>query len=280
MLTTLKRNSMWLFYAIFPPAEARYARILLRQQLDQEEVEIGSTSKRYLDWFDLSNETLQRLLREEDARASALEDKSAKVSVVLGIGLTIGGTIGKSLADGVSIPWLRIAVFVGLLIAMLYLLWGGWLAFRSGMTAKPRMAIGADWAVEAQKKRKSSRIAALIHFEKTNLIRNNDISVAVDCVRNGLIVFAAVVVMVLSAPLLVMVEQATANEHRHADPMPKQSAPVAKVRPVLPLPTSNEGPTTPEHHGWPCRSRPGATSSRQLGFGTVSAALNARDSTD
>ena len=174
------------------------------KNLEKERAVLGSSDSRYLDWFDLDSEKLDALIQTERERAKAIDEKAAKVTTVLAIGLTIGSTFAKSISDTVSIPILKTIVQLGLFIAMLYIVAGGLIGLMSGSLPKPQGGYGPDWEVDlvrAKRAPKRPRIDVLVEFEITNLIRNNDVSTALLCVRNGAIAFSIVVLLAEADPL-------------------------------------------------------------------------------
>ncbi|MEI7876163.1 MAG: hypothetical protein WCK95_28890, partial [Alphaproteobacteria bacterium] len=84
--------------------------------------------------------------------------------------------------------------------SMIYIMVGGFWALLSGSSAKAQSGYGPDWEVEiadAKDEPKQPRVKALISFELQNLMRNNDLSGALDCIRNGAIIMVLTMTVVL-----------------------------------------------------------------------------------
>jgi hypothetical protein len=192
-------------YLLLPPLEVHSAGKKLREKSETTAEELESRDQRYTTWYLIGVAKLDDLIQTERDRASKLDDKATKITAVLAIALTIGSSFGKSIVDKVSTPELRISVQFGLFLSMMYIVLGGWLGLFSGISAKPQRGYGPDWEVQLSQDNSASkqpRIEALIHFETANLIRSNDISGALQCVRNGVIIFFAVMLLAVTDPLI------------------------------------------------------------------------------
>jgi len=148
---------------------------------------------------------LDELIKAEGDRAAKLDDKAGKISAVLAVALAIGGTFGVSLVEKVSLSLLRTSMRIALLLAIIYILMGGWLALFSGNSAKPEGGYGPDWEARLSKEKsmdKQPRVEALVNFEIANLIRNNNISGALQCIRNGAALFFFVLLLAVADPMI------------------------------------------------------------------------------
>jgi hypothetical protein len=195
----LMKRVRGLIYLILPPLEVHSARKKLEKRSSNSE-ELSRTDQRYCSWYAISVEKLDELIKAESDRAAKLDDKAGKISAVLVLALTIGGAFGTSLIDTVSRPKCKAPMRFGLLLSVVYILLGGWLAFRSGSAAKPQGGYGPDWETLLSgnsSQNKEPRVEALVSFEFANLISNNNISGALDCVRNGIVIFFVLLLVVL-----------------------------------------------------------------------------------
>ncbi|MGO9606562.1 MAG: hypothetical protein ACLQAT_24755 [Candidatus Binataceae bacterium] len=187
-----------------PPLEVRAARKKLKRRSANPTRETWE-AKRYDTWYAISVAKLDELIGAESGRALKLDEKAGKISAVLALALTIGGSFGISLIEKVSTLQLRVPMRFALLISVMYMIAGGSLAFFSGSAAKPHGGYGPDWEALLSGNRnqdKQPRVEALVDFENANLIRNNDISGALSCIRNGMLVFFLVLLLAVADPLV------------------------------------------------------------------------------
>jgi hypothetical protein len=184
----------WLRNGIFlmlPPIQLWWARWRLNRRL-RTQADVIAADPRYAEWLSLPTEILDDLIFKERARASAIEDKATRVTAVLAIALTIGGTLAKPMIDNINGPHLKMIVQIGMPVAMAYLVTGGLVGLFSGSRARRQSGYGPDWEVELQNADllpKGLRVRTLIEFEISNLMRTNELSAALSCVRNGFICF-------------------------------------------------------------------------------------------
>jgi len=187
-----------LFGEAWPPLQVRHARRIVEARRASLTDEIIREDERYGSWYTISVSKLDELIKAEHERADKLEDKAARITAVLALALTIGGTLGISLVGEVSISWLQLALKISLYMSMFYLLIAGWSALFSGSAARPRGGYGPDWEAQLAYRRvedKQLRVQALVEFEFNNLLLNNDIYGALVCVRNGAFIFFVVLVI-------------------------------------------------------------------------------------
>jgi hypothetical protein len=205
LMGTVRNYSCRIVYLIMPPFEVWAANSKLNKKLLKSQDELEQDDERYINWYQISVSRLDDLVKAESERAAQLDDKAGKIGAVLALALTIGGAFGVSLIEQMSLLQLKQPVRIMLLLAIIYILMGGWLALFSGNSAKPQGDYGPDWEAELSAERacdKRPRVAVLVSFELTNLIRNNNISGALQCVRNGAALFFIVLALAAADPLI------------------------------------------------------------------------------
>lgn len=197
-----RRLAHWLL----PPIAVRAAANILTGKLYAHMDKLPlKDQQRYGNWYELSPAALDGLIKAESERATTIEDKAAKITGVLAVSLTIGTAFGKSILDSLSIEWVGDIVRGCLLVSTAYLLFGGWIGLRVGTGPTKRGGYGPDWEVQLiqeQAEPKTPRVDVLVHYEISNLLRTNDVTGALFCIRNGFIVFSIAIALVIVEPLL------------------------------------------------------------------------------
>jgi hypothetical protein len=198
---TLRQLWRGLCYNILPPLVSSQATRRLKERLRADD--LISLDARYIEWLALPPETLDKLLISERERAKSLEDKAGKLTAVLAVAFTIGGTFGKSFVEDIAPSGVKNVIRIGLLISMGFLLWGGLHGLIRGTATREQMGYGPDWELQLLKSpnKKRARAEALVHFELANILRSNDVAVALACVRNSGIMFSVTVMYAFVAPI-------------------------------------------------------------------------------
>lgn len=175
------------------------ANRILEHQLDNLE-----TDPAFADIRALSETDLKDYVQSEWTRSKELDDKLAKLTAVLSVALTVGGTVAKTIVDGFGVSFLESLVVVVMLGSMACFLAGALIGFR-GIQPKSRYGYGAAYLVMIAKggdEARKAMIAAASAFQVSNAVRSNQASAAVDLVRNGIVLFglAIAVSLFISGP--------------------------------------------------------------------------------
>jgi hypothetical protein len=239
------------------------ANRILERQLDNLD-----TDPAFADIRALSESDLKDYVQSEWTRSKELDDKLAKLTAVLSVALTVGGTVAKIIVDGFGVSYLATLVVIVMLASMACFLAGALIGFR-GIQPKSRYGYGAAYLVMVAKggdEAQRAMIAAASAFQVSNAIRSNQASAAVDLVRNGIVLFglAIAVSLFISDPkevahpteASVSTSVAIPNEHNGGAPSPSlpPQTPTALEQPILPTienssessaPQTSDDPTTP-----------------------------------
>lgn len=205
-MRTWRQNARQLAYWLLPLIEVRIAAKAITWKLGVDMDKLPPLDQqRYGSWYALSPAALDDLIKAEGERATKIEDKAAKITGVLAVSLTISTAFGKSILDSSSLEWVGVIVRGCLLVSTAYLMLGGWIGLHVGSSPKWRGGYGPDWAVQLiqeQAEPKTPRVDVLVHYEINNILRNNDVSGALSCIRNGFIAFSIAIALVIVEPLL------------------------------------------------------------------------------
>ncbi|SEM93851.1 hypothetical protein SAMN05192583_1591 [Sphingomonas gellani] len=149
----------------------------------------------------LSNDDLAKLIEAEWTRGKELDDKLQKLTAALSVSVTVGGLVGSTmLQDLVASGW-KIAAAVLFLLAVALLLTGVLIGF-NGLQPKPRYGYGAGYlsiVASGGDAARKEMIAAARSFERDNLLRANEAVAAIVSIRNGVLAFAAAMLVGLIA---------------------------------------------------------------------------------
>lgn len=144
------------------------------------------------DFQALTHTTLRGLLEAEQIRAKEIDDKLQKLTAALSVSVTIGGLVGTTMLQNLSVLWAKYVAGGLFLVATIYLLIGALIGF-SGLIPKPRYGHGAAF-LRISKGRsanaKKELVAAGAAFQRDNLIRTNQAFAATASIRNGVVAFA------------------------------------------------------------------------------------------
>lgn len=154
--------------------------------------EIGGAAK----YHRFTSKQLANELEKERGRATALDEKTFKMTLALGLGLAIVSLTGTFLLPQISLESLTVPVAVSAFLATLYILSGGCVAL-GALRTHPSYGYGAEFLWRAQKN-KTEYIIALEAQKTMNIVRHIRNEAAFQCLRNGavfllisLILFAA-----------------------------------------------------------------------------------------
>jgi hypothetical protein len=142
----------------------------------------------------LSPDQLTKRLEEERARATAMDEKTFKLTLSLSVGLTVLGSTAALLLKTVSSATVQtlLAVMIGL--SLLYVLAAGFVALGALRTFRS-YGYGTQFLLQRQEDAQNILADALARQEIANNIRHLRNETAYQAVRNGLsLLFAAFLV--------------------------------------------------------------------------------------
>jgi len=145
----------------------------------------------------LSDEELGKRLSEERDRAKAMDEKTFKMTLALTVGLTVLGSTTTLLVHGVPFEKLRPLVAALAVLAIVYSLFGGFLAL-GALRTLPSFGYGTDFVIRAKSDR-AFVVGCLVSQEIMNIVRHLRNESAYQCLRNGcMCLFAAVLLYATS----------------------------------------------------------------------------------
>ena len=162
---------------------AHYVVRARRQRQRSESPDILKKSERY---SSLSEAQLDERLKEEHARASALDEKTFKLTLSLSVGLTVLGSTAAFLVRAVTSPAIQAALTVVIGLALFFVLSAGFVAL-GALRTLPRHGYGTEFLLQRQANAPNRVADALARQELTNNIRHLRNETAFQALRNGLI---------------------------------------------------------------------------------------------
>ena len=148
--------------------------------------------KEFSDYETLSKSQLKQRLNEEHQRATAMDEKTFKLTLSLSVALTFLGSIAALVIKVISSATLQVTLTMLFGIGLFY-------AFAAGLTAigalrtQPSYGNGTRFLLEQQREQGSQRVLAdaLARQETINIVRHLRNETAFQALRNGLLMFFA-----------------------------------------------------------------------------------------
>ncbi|WP_146741454.1 MULTISPECIES: hypothetical protein [Lonsdalea] len=176
-LGKLKNKSLRLIEEVLPFIYFQY----INNSINKKLYDIDLTSLQY--YSKLSNETLEKRLKDEHERAIKIDDKTSKFTLGLSISLTIISATASSIVK--FLPNHQLNNWISFLFGLssLYMLSGGLLAL-GALKTLPKFGYGTKFEID-----KNSKILvdSLIGQEKTNILRHIRNELSYMSLRNGFI---------------------------------------------------------------------------------------------
>jgi hypothetical protein len=146
----------------------------------------------------LTAEDLGKRIAEEHERARLLDEKTSKMTLFLALGLTILGSVVAVLLRDVGASPIAVAMKYGLLVSILFVFIGGYIALTS-LGTMPTFGYGTAFCVKAKTAAAPTEVVldALLRQETANQIRQVRNEAAFQSLRNGCFVFAVVLILYL-----------------------------------------------------------------------------------
>lgn len=146
----------------------------------------------YEQYANLDLKKLQKRLREERQRASAMDEKTFKMTLSLSVGLTILGSVSVTLIKQVLFPEVRIVLGALIIPGFFYFLLSGFIALGALRTLSS-YGYGTQHMLkllELDSEEKQRYLAkCLARAEVINIVRHLRNETAYQSLRNGLILF-------------------------------------------------------------------------------------------
>lgn len=158
----------------------------------------------YEQYANLNVKKLRKRLREERQRASAMDEKTFKMTLSLSVGLAILGSTSATLVKQVSLPEARIALVALIILGLFYFLSSGYIAL-GALKTLPSYGYGTQPLLLDSEGHQRDLAEYLARAEKINIIRHLRNETAYQSLRNGLILLflaAAVFVVFLALETL------------------------------------------------------------------------------
>ena len=147
---------------------------------------------------------LQHRLKDEHQRASAMDEKTFKLTLSLSIGLTVLGSIAAFLTKAVSSATIQTISTILICFGVLYVLLAGFVAL-GALRTLPSFGYGTQFLLRQKKDEQKVLADALARQETMNIIRHLRNETAYQTLRNGLwLLFVGIVIfataLVLTCP--------------------------------------------------------------------------------
>ena len=148
----------------------------------------------YVQYPTLSTNKLLERLREERQRASAIDEKTFKMTLSLSVGLTILGSTSAVFVNHVSLYEARIVLVALIILGIFYALASGYIAL-GALRTLPSYGYGTQHLLLDPEQQHRILAECLARSESINLVRQLRNEAAYQSLRNGLILlfFAAAV---------------------------------------------------------------------------------------
>lgn len=144
----------------------------------------------FASYTSLSQAQLSVRLKEEHTRASALDDKTFKLTLSLSVGLTVLGSAAASLLGALTSPALQVTLALVIGAALFYFLLAGFVAL-GGVRTSATYGYGTKFLLQKQTGVPNVIADALARQEIMNIIRHLRNETAYQALRNGLILLFA-----------------------------------------------------------------------------------------
>lgn len=158
----------------------------------------------YEQYASLNVKKLRKRLIEERQRASAMDEKTFKMTLSLSVGLAILGTTSATLVKQVSLPEARIALVTLIILGLFYLLSSGYIAL-GALKTLPSYGYGTQPLLLDSEQHQRNLAEYLARAEQINIVRHLRNETAYQSLRNGFILLylaAAIFVVFLAIEAL------------------------------------------------------------------------------
>ena len=155
----------------------------LKKQCD---VEVDPCAKELADYQKLPQEQLRQRLKEEHQRASAMDEKTFKLTFSLSVGLTVLGSTIAYLTQVIPSGMVQKFLIGVIGIGLIYILAAGFMALGAVRT-RETYGFGTEFLLQLQQEENVQVVLAdaLACQEKVNIIRRNRNETAYQAIRIG-----------------------------------------------------------------------------------------------
>jgi hypothetical protein len=153
--------------------------------------------EQYANYATIKKDELQERLREERLRASAMDEKTFKLTLSLSVGLTILGSTAALLIKNISLYETRVALVVLISLSLFYILSSGCIAL-GALKTLPSYGYGTSSLLVDAAQQQRHFAECLARAETVNIVRHLRNETAYQSLRNGLfLLFAAAAVFAI-----------------------------------------------------------------------------------
>jgi hypothetical protein len=170
-----------------------YLARVARQRRHCESSNILKESE-FAEYVRLSREQLSERLKEERARATALDDKTFKLTLSISVGLTVLGSTAAFLIKEVTSPTIQTTLTIAIGVTLFYVLAAGFIAL-GALRTLPSYGYGTLFLLEQHASGPEGIADALARQELMNNIRHLRNETAYQSLRNGLVLLFAGLVL-------------------------------------------------------------------------------------
>ncbi len=157
-----------------------------RRKRQQAECKNILDQQNFTEYRELSEQQIMCRLMEERQRASAMDEKTFKLSLSLSVGLTFLGLAATFLIKVIGYATVQIILTIFIGLGVLYALSAGYVAV-GALRTLPSYGYGTGFLLQHQKQTQECLLAeALARQETMNIIRHLRNETAYQALRNGL----------------------------------------------------------------------------------------------
>ena len=162
------------------------------RQLRRCSVENILNNKGFSDYETLPKDQLERRLKEERQRASAMDEKTFKLTLSLSVSLTVLGSMAAFVTNAISSATVQATLTILFGVGLFYALAAGFTAVGALRTQRT-YGYGTAFLLEQQREQDAPRILAdaLARQETMNIVRHLRNETAYQALRNGLLMLFA-----------------------------------------------------------------------------------------
>ncbi len=167
---------------LFPFAHYLVRQKRLRRQSESEDI---LNEQQFAGYSALSAQQLTQRLDEERQRASAMDEKTFKLTLSLSVGLTVLGSTAAFLVKAVSSAAVQTTLTIIIGLGLFYVLAAGFVAL-GALRTFPSYGYGTQFLLQQQGNAQNVLADALARQETMNNIRHLRNETAYQALRNGL----------------------------------------------------------------------------------------------
>ena len=184
-----RRYISWIGEELFPFVHCRLRSRRLMRRLAEENI---LNDVAFADFVALSEAQIEHRLDEEHKRASAMDEKTFKLTLSLSVALTVLGSTAAFVANTITSPLVQATLIILFGVGVFYVLGAGLMAV-SALRTQPLYGYGTRFLVQRQTEQDARRVLAeaLARQEIMNIVRHLRNETAYQALRNGLLILFA-----------------------------------------------------------------------------------------